>query len=277
LEPRTELRRLLERLCAPARDPRGAPRTVIVVAHPDDEVIGAGGRLPRLREVALVHVTDGSPRDLGDARSNGFSTREEYAEARRREMAAALALAGIDEAQTYELGCVDQEASLHLEELSWGLAGLLRELRPEVMLTHPYEGGHPDHDATAFVARAACRLLAARGERVPALLEMTSYHNGPTGIQVGDFLPAGDSEAATVTLSGEERALKQQMLDCYRSQQNTVRLFPVEQERFRLAPCYDFTRPPHEGLLFYECFPWGMTGARFCELAGAAAEALGLA
>jgi hypothetical protein len=49
-----------------------------------------------------------------------------------------------------------------------------------------------------------------------------------------------------------------------------------EVERFRPAPAYDFTAPPHEGKLFYECFDWGMNGARFRELAAGAMEELGL-
>jgi len=37
-------------------------------------------------------------------------------------------------------------------------------------------------------------------------------------------------------------------------------------ERYRWAPQYDFTAPPHEGRLYYENYPWGVKGARFREL-----------
>lgn len=54
---------------------RGDPvdaRAVIVAAHPDDETVGMGARLANFRGAALIiHLTDGSPDDLRDARNAG--------------------------------------------------------------------------------------------------------------------------------------------------------------------------------------------------------------
>src|SRR4051812_16938914 len=83
----------------------------IIVAHADDEVLGVGSQLPKLRRANLVHVTDGSPRNLCDATRLGFQTREAYADARQRELLTALALAGINPPQSSMLGFTDQEAS----------------------------------------------------------------------------------------------------------------------------------------------------------------------
>jgi N-acetylglucosamine malate deacetylase 2 len=253
------------------------PATAVVVAHPDDELIGAGARLPRLREAIFVHVTDGAPRHLHDAKASGFVTRDEYAQARRRELEAALGLVGIVPEHTRQLGCVDQEAGLHLVDLSRRMALLLRELRPQIVLTLPYEGGHPDHDATAFAVHAARWLLEQQGIPPPILIEMTSYHNGPKGIEVYDFLPCAEGQITTCVLTEAERAFKRRVLDCFPTQHQTLSLFPVEIERFRPAPRYGFTEPPHEGQLFYEYFPWGMTGERYRSLARHAMEVLGIA
>jgi LmbE family N-acetylglucosaminyl deacetylase len=128
----------------------------VVVAHPDDEVIAAGARLPLLCNVSIVHVTDGAPRAMQDARAAGHATRDAYARARRGEAEAALALAGIPPRRLFALGIADQEASFRLAGLARRLARLLRERTMGVVLTHAYEGGHPDHDATAlpFMVRA---------------------------------------------------------------------------------------------------------------------------
>lgn len=264
---------LLARFCGVGRgDPADAtpasPVAAFVLAHPDDEVVGAGARLTRLRDAIVVHVTDGAPRDMRDARDAGFASREAYAAARRRERAAALAVAGIAPERTRDLGVVDQEASLALAALARRVAALLDALRPDVVVTHPYEGGHPDHDATAFAVHTACALLRRDGAPAPVVLEQTSYHNRGGTMATGEFLTDRARPVLTTALSDAECRTKRRMVACYETQARVLGQFPIGAERFRVAPRYDFARAPHDGVLWYECFDWGMTGARWRALAG---------
>lgn len=245
---------------------------VLVAAHPDDETVGAGGLLMRLAEPAIVHVTDGAPRNLKDARAAGFETREDYALARRRELLNALRLARVTQHQTYQLPVADQEASLDMAGLAHRLADLLRELRRGTVLTHSYEGGHPDHDATAFAVHAACAMLPA----APEIYEFTCYHACKNGIETGRFL-IDEEPGEPIQLSNREIERKREMMECFATQIAMMRQFPVDVERFRPAPAYDFTQPPHPGRLFYEHFDWGMTGARWRELAAESLRQLGMA
>jgi len=261
----------------PVEDTLTQRPVALIAAHPDDETIGAGGLLPHIRIAAIVHVTDGAPRNGADARAAGYESTADYAAARHRELQNALELVGVAPNAVRTLCVADQEASLGLADLAARVADTLRELRPGAVLTHPYEGGHPDHDATAFAVHAACTLLPA----APEIYEFTSYHalpretGGPPAIEVGRFLPDGDPGEA-VTLTAEARVRKQCMVECFVTQLDMLRRFPVDVERFRAAPAYDFTQPPHAGTLFYENFPWGMAGERWRRLAAEAMRALGL-
>ena len=57
-----------------------------------------------------------------------------------------------------------------LEDLVDRCAGLIGALRPAVVITHAYEGGHPDHDTLALAVRLACRRQLDQGERIAVAL-----------------------------------------------------------------------------------------------------------
>jgi hypothetical protein len=106
---------------------------------------------------------------------------------------------------------------------------------------------------------------------------MASYHRHRESLVTGDFLPAPDGRlVATVPFTEAERADKQRMLACYASQARRRESFPLGHERYRAAPRYDFTRPPHEGPLQYEAHGGPMRGERWRELARGALEQLKL-
>jgi N-acetylglucosamine malate deacetylase 2 len=243
------------------KKPLGSRYTVLVVtAHPDDEVIGLGAQLPRLDDLHILHVTDGAPRNMVDARANGFETREEYARARRRELEAALELCGIPPERLWQAGIVDQEASFRLGDLIGITADVIGQVRPDLIFCHAYEGGHPDHDASAFAVHAALYQLRRKRGPEAVLMEFALYHAAPDGMAVFRFLPRDECPWILLPLTLEESVLKRQMKACFKTQRRVLAAFPVSVEIFRIAPIYDFTIPPHSGRLYYENFEWGVDG-----------------
>jgi N-acetylglucosamine malate deacetylase 2 len=260
--------RLSRQLRTTARD--STLRILVLAAHPDDETIGASLVLSHLPQSSVAFLTDGAPRETRFWPAGVTGSREAYAETRRQETFRALDYAQIPQRKIYWVQGVDQEAAFEIGNLAERFAKLIAKLRPEIVVSHAYEGGHPDHDSAAVVARMATSSL----ETSPLLLEMTSYHARDGQCVTGEFLNPEPSSEVCFELSNADRDRKRRMMDAYTSQRLVLENFPIDCERLRLAPDYNFSRPPHSGQLWYECMGWPMTGARWRELANLALAGL---
>jgi LmbE family N-acetylglucosaminyl deacetylase len=182
-----------------------------------------------------------------------------------------MALAGVPASALTNLGITDQEAPLHLVPIARRLAEFCLDHGIAVVLTHAWEGGHPDHEATAFAVRQAARLMARRDPALePLVVEMPYYRAGETGWITQAFLPRPGHPELTIRLDAEQRALKARMYAAHASQAEVLNLFPIGAERFRPAPVYDYAAAPHEGELLYEREDWGLTREGWRDLVRAA-------
>jgi len=245
-------------------------RPLIFVAHPDDETLGASAIMMRSPTAMLVYLTDGAPRDPRLRSPDASGSRADYANLRSSELISALQVAGVGRHQIIFLGSVDQEAIFEVVPRALYLVEVLRSVGPDVVITHPYEGGHPDHDAAALVARLAIEILHRENATVPDLLEMASYHAREGSLVTGQFLDETSNPSLLIELHPDELDRKQQMLRSFRSQWRVLQSFALGTEMLRRAPLYDFSLPPHSGKLWYECLGWAMTGSRWRSLASSA-------
>lgn len=205
-------------------------RHVIVSAHPDDETISFGGALCLLDDAVIVQVTTGV--HAGKQSANQSADR-------LQERQAALQAGGWD-VPVIDAGVCGREAHRHLVRL---LALLETALEgADVVWTHPYEGGHLDHDSAAWLVQTACQRLPL----APARLEFASYHSrGERRDVFGAFWSDPRSVALTRTLVGEHKARKRAAIAAYTSQASILRKFPMfTEEPYRVAPVYDFAQPP---------------------------------
>lgn len=132
-----------------------------IYAHPDDEILGPGGSLARYAalgaHVTLVTATRG---EAGEIQRPGTATPETLPEVRQQELMCSAAALGINEVillNYRDSGMAGSEENKHprafinipAEVVVGRLVGLIRDLRPQVILTfEPYGGyGHPDHIA----------------------------------------------------------------------------------------------------------------------------------
>jgi LmbE family N-acetylglucosaminyl deacetylase len=248
----THFATLLEAIADLDRGDIEARDVAIVTAHPDDEMLAFGVVMRRLKGVRVVLATDGSPRDMITQRHLGFPTVEAYRAARHGELVAALALAGVPETALTRLEFPDKEAAHNLGAFAGRLRGVFAEHKVRAVLTHAYEGGHPDHDAVA-----AAVALATRGSPIE-VVEAPFYRSRGGRYVVQTFVPFDDIPVVETRLTPEEAAHKLEMVACYPSQAELLTGYQPRVERFRHAPAYDFTRPPNDGDIEYErhFFPW---------------------
>ncbi|MES2134913.1 MAG: PIG-L family deacetylase [Patescibacteria group bacterium] len=246
-------------------------RIAVVVAHPDDESIAFGAQLPRFPRCLMVHVTDGAPESPKEWQKNGFDTQAEYAVARADELKNALDIAG-HTGPRVSLGVTDQQVAFQLIENIERLVTLFINNNIRFVLTHSYEGGHPDHDATAFAVHMAKAIMAK--EKLPLeIIEAPIYRGEIEDITWQSFVPSKNNKTFSLPLSAEERNLKEQLFEAHKSQQTTFPKVSLKEEQLRVAPAYNFTQLPNEGILSRIFTKAKLTEDRWLELTNEASQA----
>lgn len=243
-------------------------RCSVIVAHPADEVVGAGCLISKLVDVTILHVTDGAL--CADAAAAGYKECSDYVQARRQECLAALAIANVPEDRVVEFAIPDHSAAHYLADLTKKITMFLQQSGADIVVTHPYEGGHPDHDATAFATHTALRLMKESGLRPPVLFEMALHPSEDFKAKLPEFLPGSERETTILLLDKQAAELKRRMFDCFESQRESLEVSPVGPEKFRQPAAYDFSVPPQEGKLHYENFAWAPRSDEWQSLASRA-------
>ena len=136
----------------PVADPAAWASAVIVAAHPDDEVLGAGGTIAILAaagaRLRLVAVTDGEASHPG-------ADPAQIARARTTETAAALETLGAGDIEVIRLRLPDTGLAACEDELA---AMLRAQCAGFGTVLAPWEAdAHADHEAAGRAARRAAR------------------------------------------------------------------------------------------------------------------------
>lgn len=134
-----------------------------IVAHPDDEVLIAGGTLAACADAGIptgvVCLTRGEDGPIYDP---ALATRESLPAVRTAELAAACAELGVGFVKCYRRadGCLPWA---HGSAIVRQLAGIIERLRPDAVITFGEDGlyYHPDHIATFGYTRRAVEAVPA--------------------------------------------------------------------------------------------------------------------
>jgi LmbE family N-acetylglucosaminyl deacetylase len=245
----------------------------VIVAHPDDEIIGMGGRISMLETLTLIHATNGAPTAQARLKKKGFIDVKSYSSARFSEVDRALGIVGANPVAHIRYDYPDGELVLRLMEMIERLQSQLRDV--SAVITHAYEGGHPDHDACAFATQYAIQRLEKSGCAPPSRLELTSYFSLNGRMRVGKFWPDSQKPGTFVHLTRNQRRRKLEALKAFETQEWIPKVFGARREMYREAPNYDFRRPPPPRNWLYDAHGWSISGQIWLEHAGRALDHLG--
>ncbi len=174
--------------------------TLILAPHPDDETLGAGGLIAKLRgadvPVTIVAITDGE---------NAYADLDDLGETRVQEQTEALHRLGVPERMIHRLRLPDRNVSNYEDQL---VDRLLPLVTADTHLVAPWHRDfHPDHEAAG---RAAARVAQQKNLALTCYLFWTWHRGEPCML---DGLPI-----TKLNLSEEERQSKLHALQAHASQ-----------------------------------------------------------
>jgi LmbE family N-acetylglucosaminyl deacetylase len=186
-------------------------RIVLVAAHPDDEVFGAGGLIQygllKGLSMQLLAVTDGEACYPDSA----VAPTLDLVAIRHNESRQALQRLGWGEPNIAQLHLPDGEVTSYQEALR---LQLLTMLRPGDLCVAPWWlDGHPDHDACGAAALSASQTI---GARMLGYLVWTWHWANPQGTDIPW------EQCRRLDLNRRERARKRWAAGAFDSQINSI-------------------------------------------------------
>jgi len=225
-------------------------RILLLVPHPDDEVVAAAATIRRVREegaeVMALYLTHGCI---------AKETRWPW-DRKNHEACVARRLAEAEEAAKFldivPIGFSARPARHLWRALDQVYSEIITAIKThniDCLWVPAYEGGNADHDGLN-----ACGYALAHALQIPTF-EFAEYNNFEGRAHSQSF-PFPNGTETVYRLSDEERDFKKQALKIYCSEKGNLGYVQTEQECFRPLTHSDYAKPPHEGTLWYAKFQW---------------------
>lgn len=218
-------------------------RVLIIAAHPDDEVLGAGGTIAKYAsggaDVKLLIVTDGSTSQYrNDPRL------AQILEGKMRETAAAAEVLGIREVLYGGLPDMRLDVTAHIQ-VNQVIEHVIDSFQPNIVFTHFYGDVNLDHQCVHRSALVACRPVTGQCVRELYSYCVPSATDWSIPSEASAFLPN-----VFVDISGEYAEKKYAAMNCYATE---LRDFPHPRS-IQALRVLDQATGIHVGYRSAECF-----------------------
>ena len=135
---------------------------LVVVAHPDDEVLGAGATIHKLvqqgHRVAIATM------------ANHAAARANISDTLAKDQAEAFKIMGVTKSYAADFPNIKMNTVAHLDLVKF-VESCIEDFQAEAIITHHPSDTNNDHIQTSYAVQAASRLFQ-RKEGVPALKEL---------------------------------------------------------------------------------------------------------
>ncbi len=224
------------------------PRILVLIPHPDDEVVGCFAALAHAR--AAGHTIFGlylghgcvAREALWPWQRGDYATRVNTRMTEAMQVANFMGLRVAGENRARPARAIWQELPQVMDEVN----AAIRNVQPTHIWVPAYEGGNPDHDALNALASTL---------KGPQVFEFAEYHLAGGRPHYNAFIhPRGDE--TVLELSLPEQTAKRQALEMYASEQGNIGGLGIRYEALRYLAGYDYAARPYPGKLWYERFQW---------------------
>ena len=223
---------------------------LFVIPHPDDEIVGSCILIKnflRKQKVTLVFVTNG----VVSPNMNWFWKRKSY----KKDVSSSSFYSNfcaiyLSVNDFYLQDIPTRHLKSNIDKSYSFLKGIILEKNIDTVFCPAYEGGHQDHDITNFIAskfQAYCKVF-----------EFPEYNFHGQVINTNTFFETNGSEIV-LDLDNEQRLFKTKCMNIFQSEKKNLKYIKLKQECFRPLVSYDYSSPPHEGVVFYRkysLFSW---------------------
>lgn len=225
-----------------------AKRILILVPHPDDEVVACCAAIGRAKgpsvEIFALYLSHGCvAREVmwpWEQDEYDLAVNRRLTEAKTAAKLLGITPAGWSPRPARQLWKFLPRVQMEIEQA-------IAANKIEQLWVPAYEGGNADHDAVNAVASLFKSKLS--------VLEFAEY-NFLDGQLLSQEFPSPNGSEQIIQLKISEQQRKQEALALYASEKRNLGYVGTERECYRPLADYDYTRPPHDGKLWYTRFQW---------------------
>lgn len=215
---------------------------LFLIPHPDDEVVGSCIIIKeylKRKKISIFFLTNGVISEIENwpwlRKNNKKDTSIRY-----QEMLKSLKYLNIKNFFYQDIHT--RTLKFNIEQTYTNIENIINTQNIDTIFCPAYEGGHQDHDIANF--------LGSKFKNTCKVFEFPEYNFFGKKINSNKFFNSENNEII-IHLNQNQINFKKQCLLSYSSEKKNLNYLKIIQECFRPIRKYNYSKPPHKGILFY--------------------------